>query len=142
MAVREFFRTAEMARITVQRQCWQRWPRVLVAERRNDDGTVDERRYVPEGGTRDQWNGEVREVIRRYDAARAKLDARLHEEAELPNLLAEIDGLKWAVEERDALIRDLLERRCRDSCADCEHEKDDGCDFVTRALEMGIEVWP
>ena len=39
-----------MSKITVQRQCWQRWPRVLIAERRNDDGTVDERRYVPEGG--------------------------------------------------------------------------------------------
>lgn len=39
-----------MSRITVQRQNWQRWPRVLIAERRNDDGTVDERRYVPEGG--------------------------------------------------------------------------------------------
>lgn len=39
-----------MASITVQRQCWQRWPRVLVAEKHNDDGTVDERRYVPEGG--------------------------------------------------------------------------------------------
>lgn len=39
-----------MARITVQRQCWQRWPRVLIAEKRNDDGTVDERRYVPEDG--------------------------------------------------------------------------------------------
>ena len=40
-----------MARITVQRQCWQRWPRVLIAEKHNDDGTVDERRYVPVGGT-------------------------------------------------------------------------------------------
>ena len=39
-----------MSKITVQHQCWQRWPRVLIAERRNDDGTVDERRYVLEGG--------------------------------------------------------------------------------------------
>lgn len=98
-----------MARITVQRQCWQRWPRVLIAERRNDDGTVDERRYVPEGGTRDEWNAEVRETLRKCEAARKELDARLHEESKLPNLRAEIDGLKWAIEERDELIRAIWE---------------------------------
>ena len=43
--------------------------------------------------------------------------------------------------ERDALVRDLLQLRCRQSCADCEHEDDEGCDFMTRALELGIEVY-
>lgn|GEM_PF-3746555 len=97
-----------MARITIQRQCWQRWPRVLIVERHNDDGTVEERRYVPEGGTTDEWNERTRDVMRKFEAARKELDARLHEESELPNLRAEIDGLKWAIEDRDELIRDLM----------------------------------
>lgn len=139
-----------MAGITVQRQCWQRWPRVLIAERRNDDGTVDERRYVPEGGTRDQWNGEVREAVRRYDAARAKLDARLHDESELPNLRAEIDGLKWAIEERSELIRDLLAAyfegiECNlGDCRDCSHRDwpnpCEGWVLFDRAEQAGIEA--
>ena len=139
-----------MAKITVQRQCWQRWPRVLIAERRNDDGTVDERRYVPEGGTRDEWNAEVRETLRKYDAARKALDARLHEESELPSLRAEIDGLKWAVEERDALIRDLLAAYFDDiecnlgDCRDCS-SRDwphpcEGWLLFDRAEQAGVEV--
>ena len=36
-----------------------------------------------------------------------------------------------------ALIRDMLELRCRDSCADCPHEEDDGCGFMRRAIEIG-----
>lgn len=50
------------------------------------------------------------------------------------------DLVAATVADRDALIRDLLERRCRQSCADCVHEEDEGCDLMTRALEMGIEV--
>ena len=94
-----------MARITIQRQCWQRWPRVLIVERHNDDGTVDERRYVPEGGTRDEWNGQIRDAVRRYDAALKRLHARMREESEIPNLRAEIDGLKWQVEELESALR-------------------------------------
>lgn len=98
-----------MARITVQRQCWQRWPRVLIAERHNDDGTVDERRYVPEGGTRDEWNERTREVMRKYAEAANNLNARLLEEEKVPNLQAEVDGLKWQVEELEAALRKACE---------------------------------
>lgn len=49
--------------------------------------------------------------------------------------------LQWAIEKRDQLICDLLERQCRRSCADCEHEKDEGCEFMARALELGIDVY-
>ena len=82
---------------------------MLIAEKHNDDGTVDERRYVPEGGTRDQWNGEVRKAVRSYDAARAKLDARLREESELPNMRAEVDGLQWQVDELESALRKACE---------------------------------
>ena len=37
-----------MSRFHVHTQFWQRWPRILVVERENDDGTRSERRYVPE----------------------------------------------------------------------------------------------
>ena len=30
-----------MAIFHVQRQCWQRWPRVLIVERKGDNGEVD-----------------------------------------------------------------------------------------------------
>lgn len=43
--------------------------------------------------------------------------------------------------ELEDLVRDLFQLRCRQSCVDCEHEDDDGCDFMTRALELGIEVY-
>lgn len=43
--------------------------------------------------------------------------------------------------ELEDLVRDLLQLRCRRSCIDCEHEDDDGCDFMTRALDLGIEVY-
>lgn len=49
--------------------------------------------------------------------------------------------------ELEELVRDLLQLRCPlstsscKSCADCEHEDDEGCDFMTRALELGIEVY-
>ena len=42
--------------------------------------------------------------------------------------------------ELEELVRDIFQFRCRQSCADCEHEDDEGCDFMTRALELGIEV--
>lgn len=43
--------------------------------------------------------------------------------------------------ERDELIRDILrDVRCRRSCGDCPHDEDEGCEFMSRAIEMGIEV--
>lgn len=65
-----------MSKVTVQRQNWQRWPRVLIAEKHNDDGTVDERRYVPEGGklTAEQ----VRELIAPHLNARPTFDFGRH----------------------------------------------------------------
>lgn len=104
----------------------------MIAEKRNDDGTVDERRYVPEGGTRDDWNDEVRETLRKYESARKELDARLHEESKLPNLRAEIDGLKWAIEERDELIRDMYLQL--NNAYDAKEL--DG--FIERMRDMGI----
>lgn len=43
--------------------------------------------------------------------------------------------------ELEELVRDLFQLRCRQSCVDCEHEDDEGCDFMTRALELEIEVY-
>lgn len=41
------------------------------------------------------------------------------------------------------LIRELLQLRCPEpmACADCGHDEDDGCEFMRRALEMGVEPW-
>ena len=68
---------------------------------------VERRRYIPEGGTRDQWNERMREIMRNYAEAANNLNARLLEEEKAPNLQAEVDGLKWALDERDELIRDM-----------------------------------
>lgn len=105
-----------MSIIHVQRQCWQRWPRVLIAEKSNNDGTREERRYVPEGGTRDEWNAEVRETLHKFEAARKELDARLHEESELPNLRAEIDGLEWQAEELESALKRACKHFADTSC--------------------------
>lgn len=133
-----------MSKITVQRQCWQRWPRVLIAEKHNDDGTREERRYVPEGGTENEWKARCRDVLELERKARSDYEQAMvtlqGEFARAEHMKAERDGLQWAVEERDALIRDLLERRCRRSCADCEHDEDDGCGIYRRMRELGIEV--
>ncbi len=40
-----------MSRFYVERQYWQRWPKVLVMWRDNDDSTKTDRRYVPDRGT-------------------------------------------------------------------------------------------
>lgn len=69
-----------MAVFHVQRQCWQRWPRVLIMERTNDDGSKEERRYVPECNVGDQWKEQ---------------------------LFRKISGIRWGLEERDELIRDM-----------------------------------
>ena len=102
-----------MSRITVQRQCWQRWPRVLIAERRNDDGTVDERRYVPEGGTENEWKARCREALKLESQASSDYEQAMvtlqGEFARAEHLKAEVDGLQWAIEERDELIRAIWE---------------------------------
>lgn len=139
-----------MAIFHVQRQCWQRWPRVLIVERVNDDDSKEERRYIPEGGTRDEWNDRIRRHIRDYSKAAEKLNARILEESEVPGLKAEIDGLRWAVEERDQLIRDLLiayfdGTECRlGDCRDCgSRDWPHACEgwlLFDRAEQMGVEV--
>lgn len=138
-----------MAQYHVQRQCWQRWPRVLIMERKGEDGGHEERRYIPEGGTRDEWNDRLRGYIREYSKAAEKLNARILEESEVPGLKAEVDGLRWAIEERDQLIRDMLAFEDH-HCADCLCNDSDGkremksCfaarRFAERAEQMGIEV--
>ena len=141
-------RRTDMARITVQRQCWQRWPRVLIAEKRNDDGTIEERRYVPEGGTENEWKARCRDIMticeeRGRDAERS---ARLMEAAvrERDRKQAEVDGLNWAIEERDQLIRDLLREawvvQHDDPFYAGYRELGQRPTFEERARELGIEV--
>lgn len=91
----------------VEASYWARWPKVLVMCKKTGNGT-ERRRYVPEGGTRDEWNERTREVMRKYSEAANKLNARMLEEQKASVLQAEIDGLRWAVEERDALILDMF----------------------------------
>lgn len=143
-----------MARITVQRQCWQRWPRVLIAEKRNDDGTREERRYVPEGGTEGEWKARCRDVLKLERKARDDYEQAMvtlqGEFARAEHLKAEVDGLKWAIEERDALIHDLLAVyfegiECNlGDCRDCSHRDwPDPCEgwlLFDLAEQAGIEV--
>ena len=143
-----------MSKITVQRQCWQRWPRVLIAERRNDDGTVDERRYVPEGGTENEWKAMCRKLTARMDALMSERDERANDSYEArkerDRKQAEADGLQWAIEERDALIRDLLAAyfegiECNQGdCRDCSHRDwpnpCEGWLLFDRAEQAGVEV--
>jgi len=137
-----------MARITVQRQCWQRWPRVLIAEKRNDDGTIEERRYVPEGGTENEWKARCRDIMNICDerGRDAERSARLMEAAvrECYRKQAEVDGLNWAIEERDQLIRDLLREawvaQHDDPFYAGYRELGQRQTFEERARELGIEV--
>lgn len=106
-------RRTDMARITVQRQCWQRWPRVLIAERHNDDGTVDERRYVPEGGTEKEWKARCCDALKLERQARSDYEQAMvtlqGEFARAEHLKAEVDGLQWQVEELEAALRRACE---------------------------------
>lgn len=127
-----------MARITVQRQCWQRWPRVLIAERRNDDGTVDERRYVPEGGTENEWKAMCRKLTARMDALMNERDERANDSYEArrerDRKQAEIDGLQWQVDELESALRRACECSADVDRAECwrryfeSKERDTGCD--------------
>jgi hypothetical protein len=80
-------------------------------EREGDDWGHEERRYVPEGKTEGQWKELCRKMtgLRDKSARESEEKARLLMEAqdELLSKQAEIDGLRWAVEERDQLIRDM-----------------------------------
>lgn len=128
-----------MAIFHVQRQCWQRWPRVLIVERMNDDGSKEERRYVPEGGTRDEWNGRVRETLRKFNDAKAKYDAMMADMADVPNFQAEIDGLRWGVEERDELIRDMFHMLVGHA-VDQYVDEEEWESVMSRVIEFGIEL--
>lgn len=78
--------------------------------------------------------GELVDALEREnDALRAALDDK---DALIMTLNEDIAALR--VIDRNAvhnlirtneLVRDLLQLRCRQSCADCEHEDDEGCDF-------------
>ena len=100
-----------MAVYHVQRQGWQRWPRVLIVERVNDDDSKEERRYIPEGKTPSQWKELCRKMtgLRDKSARESEEKAQLLMEAqdELLSKQAEIDGLRWGIDERDQLIHDM-----------------------------------
>lgn len=128
-----------MAIFHVQRQCWQRWPRVLIVERKGDDGGHEERRYVPEGGTRDEWSGRVRETLRKLDDAKAKYDAMMADMADIPSFQAEIDGLRWGVEERDELIRDMFHMLVGHA-VDQYVDEEEWESVMSRVIEFGIEL--
>lgn len=119
-----------MSQFYVERQGWQRWPRMLIMCKKTGYG-VERRRYVPENGTRDKWNSRMREALRKYNEASKNLNARLLEESEVPNLQAEIDGLKWAIEERDNLIRGMFTELIDYNVI---------ARYVDKAIELGIEV--
>lgn len=42
-------------------------------------------------------------------------------------------------QELKKLVADLMDLRCARSCADCPHEEDYGCEFMRRALELGVK---
>ena len=90
----------------VEANRWARWPRVLVMCKKTGDG-IERRHYIPAGGTRDQWNERMRKIMCNYAEAANKLNARLLEESQVPSMQAEVDGLRWAIDERDELICDM-----------------------------------
>ena len=48
-------------------------------------------------------------------------------------------NLHEAIKKRDELIRDMLQEiQCKRSCADCPHEEDEGCEFMSRSIELGV----
>ena len=118
----------------VEANYWRRWPNVLVMCKKTGNG-VERRRYIPEGGTRDQWSERMRAIMCNYAEATNKLNARLLEESQVPSMQAEVDGLKWEIEERDELICDMA-RELRSI-------NDDGVptdcmEYEQRIYELGI----
>lgn len=79
------------------------------------------------------------EISEKETIARQRAIAREHAERIEQAIAATLGSERE--KELEELVRDLLQLRCRQSCADCEHEDDEGCDFMTRALELEIEVY-
>lgn len=119
-----------MSQFYVEHQGWVRWPRTLIMCKKTGYG-IERKRYVPEGGTRDEWYSRMREAVRKYKEASDQLNAKMLEESEVPNLKAEIDGLKLAIEERDNLIRDMFAEMIDYNVI---------ARYVDKAIELGIEV--
>lgn len=119
-----------MSQFYVEHQGWVRWPRTLIICKKTSYG-IERKRYVPEGGTRDEWYSHMREAVRKYKEASDKLNARMLEESEVPNLKAEIDGLKCAIEERDNLIRGMFTELIDYNVIER---------YVDKAIDLGIEV--
>ena len=127
-----------MALYHVERQSWQRWPRVLVCVKDDHDGTVERRRYVPEGGTVEEWKARLRDALGREneawkDYAQAMVTLQ-GETAKAAHLQAEVDGLKTMLEDRDELICDMYDdfHRIFEGGRKLEYEK--------RIAELGFEV--
>ena len=132
-----------MAIFHVQRQCWQRWPRVLIVERKGDNGGHEERRYVPEGKTEGQWKELCRKMtgLRDKSARESEEKAQLLMEAqdELLSKQAEIDGLRWGAEERDKLIRDMFHMLVGHA-VDQYVGEEEWESVMSRVIELGIEL--
>jgi hypothetical protein len=127
---------------------------VLIAERRNDDGTREERRYVPEGMPENERQAMCRKLAARNNALMREREELANDSYEARKerdcKQAEIDGLKWVIEERGALVRDLLAVyfegiECNlGDCRDCSHRDwpnpCEGWLLFDRAEQAGIEV--
>ena len=58
-------------------------------------------------------------------------------------LCDEINRQERRIRQLEALVRDIMkgDPKCTArSCADCEHDEDDGCGIYRRMRELGIEV--
>jgi hypothetical protein len=90
------------------------------------------------------------ETIRNQQERIAELEAernrwhveQVHAMGNWRDAFSRVTELEAAIAKRDELIRDMLRTRCLSymSCVDCEHERDEGCEFMTRATEMGVEL--
>lgn len=75
-------------------------------------------------------------------------DGNLHDEVDRlkevnGSLCAEINRQERRIRQLEALVRDIMkgDPKCTArSCADCEHDEDDGCGIYRRMRELGIEV--
>lgn len=126
---------------------------MLVMVKRLDDGTEQQRRYVPEGGTENEWKARCRKILKareeseaRYAAAMASLQA---ETLRADCLQAEVDGLKWHIDELESLVRDMRGFIfSKGSCGACPAhdvcEEGRPCVFPgyieRRMKDLGIEV--
>jgi hypothetical protein len=53
-----------------------------------------------------------------------------------------IAELEKALAERDELIRDMMYLHCPKPCGECDvpHDEELGCEFMVRAIDMGVEL--